>query len=68
MLSKLTYITYATANPYKPITYTDFKGHADKYLNEDSNIINNKKIVAKKKSKEFSQFNHYKNLKKILTV
>lgn len=40
----------------------------NKYLNEDSNIIYNKKIVAKKKSKEFSQFNHYKNLKKILIV
>ena len=35
LVSKLDYIYYATANPYKPITYTDFKTHADKYLEQD---------------------------------
>jgi hypothetical protein len=35
LVSKLDYIYYATANPYKPITYTDFKTHADKYLDAD---------------------------------
>ncbi len=47
LLSKLTYITYATANPYKPITYTDFKGHADKYLNEDNTKLSAKDIDPK---------------------
>ena len=35
LLSSLNYITYATANPYKPISYNNFKTHADKYLNDD---------------------------------
>jgi hypothetical protein len=35
LISSLNYITYSTANPYKPISYNNFKTHADKYLNED---------------------------------
>jgi hypothetical protein len=35
LISSLNYLTYATANPYKPISYNNFKTHADKYLDED---------------------------------
>ena len=35
LLSRLNYIYYATANPHKPVNYSDFKTHADKYLDED---------------------------------
>jgi len=35
LLSKLNYITYATSNPYKPLSYVDFKTNADKYLDKD---------------------------------
>ena len=35
LLSSLNYITYATANPYKPLSFNDYKTHADKYLDED---------------------------------
>ena len=35
LISSLNYITYSTANPYKQMSYNDFKTHADKYLNED---------------------------------
>ena len=35
LLSSLNYITYATSNPYKPLSYNDYKTHADNYLNKD---------------------------------
>lgn len=35
LISSLNYLTYATANPYKPMSYNNYKTHADKYLNED---------------------------------
>ena len=35
LLSSLNYITYATANPYKPLSFNEYKTHADKYLDED---------------------------------
>ena len=36
LLSRLNYISYATANPLKPINYLDYKTHADKLLNSDN--------------------------------
>jgi hypothetical protein len=35
LISSLNYLTYATSNPYKPMSYNNFKTHADKYLDED---------------------------------
>jgi len=35
LVSKLNYIHYATSNPMKPISYVDFKSHADNYLEQD---------------------------------
>lgn len=40
LLSKLSYIHYATANPLKKVSYVDFKTQSDKILEEDGNIIN----------------------------
>jgi hypothetical protein len=44
LLSKLNYIEYATSNPYKPITYTEFKTHADKYLDQDGTKLSAQEI------------------------
>jgi hypothetical protein len=35
LMSRLQYIYQATANPYKSLSYTDYKMHADKFLDED---------------------------------
>ena len=44
LLSKLNYIQYATSNPYKPITYTEYKTHADKYLDQDGTKLSANEI------------------------
>lgn len=44
LLSKLNYIHYATSNPYKPITYTEYKTHADKYLDQDGTKLSAQNI------------------------
>ena len=44
LLSKLNYIHYATSNPYKPITYTEYKTHADKYLDQDGTKLSPQNI------------------------
>lgn len=48
LMSRLNYIYFATANPLKPINYTDFKMHADKYLDEDGTKLssNEPKLLA----------------------
>ena len=60
LLSSLNYLTYATSNPYKPLTYNDFKTHADKYLDEDGS---NKLSTNDLKLQEFSKA-HYPQLTK----
>jgi len=37
LLSRLNYIYYVTSNPQKPIRYLEYKTHADKLLDSDSN-------------------------------
>jgi len=59
LLSSLNYITYATANPYKPLSYNDYKTHADKYLDEDGTKLSNNDL----KLQEFSRA-HYPQLTK----
>ena len=48
LMNRLNYIYFATANPMKPISYSDYKTHADKYLDQDGNKLscNDKKMVA----------------------
>lgn len=48
LLSRLNYIYYATANPHKPVNYSDFKTHADKYLDEDGTklSVSDPKLMA----------------------
>jgi len=57
LLSSLNYITYATANPYKPLSYNDYKTHADKYLDEDGSKLSTNDL----KLQEFSKA-HYPQL------
>jgi len=57
LLSSLNYITYATANPYKPLSYNDYKTHADKYLDEDGTKLSTNDL----KLQEFSKA-HYPQL------
>lgn len=59
LLSSLNYITYATANPYKPLSYNDYKTHADKYLDEDGTKLSTNDL----KLQEFSRA-HYPQLTK----
>ena len=44
LISSLNYITYSTANPYKPISYNNYKMHADKYLDEDGTKLSTNDI------------------------
>jgi hypothetical protein len=44
LLSSLNYLTYATANPYKPMSYSNYKTHADKYLDEDNTKLSSDDI------------------------
>ena len=57
MLSSLNYLTYATANPYKPLSYNDYKTHADKYLDEDGTKLSTNDL----KLQEFAKA-HYPQL------
>ena len=57
LLSSLNYLTYATANPYKPLSYNDYKTHADNYLNEDGTKLSTNDL----KLQEFSKA-HYPQL------
>ena len=59
LLLSLNYITYATANPYKPLSYNDYKTHADKYLDEDGSKLSTNDL----KLQEFSRA-HYPQLTK----
>jgi hypothetical protein len=49
LTSRLNYIYYATANPYKPISYIEFKTHADNYLDNDGTKLstNDPKLLTK---------------------
>ena len=57
LLTSLNYITYSTANPYKPISYHNYKTHADKYLNDDGTKLSTNDI----KLQEFTKA-HYPQL------
>ena len=39
LIKRLNYIYFATANPMKPISYSDYKTHADKYLDQDGTSL-----------------------------
>ena len=39
LMKRLNYIYFATANPMKPISYSDYKTHADKYLDQDGSSL-----------------------------
>lgn len=51
LMNRLNYIYYATANPMKQISYSDYKTHADKYLDQDGTTLNSKdqKMLASSK-------------------
>ena len=57
LLASLNYLTYATANPYKPLSFNDYKTHADKYLDEDGTKLSTNDL----KLQEFSKA-HYPQL------
>ena len=57
MITSLNYITYSTSNPYKPISYNNYKMHADKYLDEDGTKLSTNDI----KLQEFAKA-HYPQL------
>jgi len=42
LMNRLNYIYFATANPMKPISYADYKTHADKYLDQDGTTLSSK--------------------------
>ena len=46
--NRLNYIYFATANPMKQISYSDYKTHADKYLDQDKSSLssNDQKMLA----------------------
>jgi len=48
LMNRLNYIYFATANPMKPISYTDYKTHADKYLDQDGTSLSSgdKKMLS----------------------
>lgn len=48
LLNRLNYIYFATANPLKPISYSNYKTHADKYLDQDKSSLssNDQKMLA----------------------
>ena len=51
LMSRLNYIYFATANPLKPISYSDYKTHADKYLDQDETKLSSgdQKMLASAK-------------------
>ena len=51
LMKRLNYIYFATANPMKPISYSDYKTHADKYLDQDGTSLSS----DDKKLLEFSK-------------
>lgn len=51
---------------YTSNSLTDFEKVFIKYLNDNQKTVYEKKINLKKTSKEFTLFNHYKNLKKTI--
>ena len=57
LITSLNYITYSTSNPYKPISYNNYKTHADKYLDEDGTKLSTNDI----KLQEFAKA-HYPQL------
>jgi hypothetical protein len=57
LITSLNYITYSTSNPYKPISYNNYKMHADKYLDEDGTKLSTNDI----KLQEFAKA-HYPQL------
>ena len=48
LTNRLNYIYFATANPMKQISYSDYKTHADKYLDQDKSSLssNDQKMLA----------------------
>jgi hypothetical protein len=52
LMDRLNYIYFATANPMKPLSYTDYKTHADKYLDQDGTKLSSgdQKMVASSKA------------------
>ena len=57
LITSLNYITYSTSNPYKPVSYNNYKMHADKYLDEDGTKLSTNDI----KLQEFAKA-HYPQL------
>jgi len=57
LITSLNYITYSTSNPYKPLSYNNYKMHADKYLDEDGTKLSTNDI----KLQEFAKA-HYPQL------
>jgi len=51
LITSLNYITYSTANPYKPLSYNKYKTHADKYLDEDGTKLSTNDIKLQAFSK-----------------
>ena len=49
---------------FKSNSIKDFQETFKKFLNDEKKSIEKKKIIAKKVSKEFTIFNHYKNFLK----
>ena len=51
LMNRLNYIYFATANPLKPLSYSDYKTHADKYLDQDGTKLSSgdQKMVASAK-------------------
>ena len=51
LITSLNYITYSTANPYKPLSYNNYKTHADKYLDQDGTKLSTNDIKLQAFSK-----------------
>jgi hypothetical protein len=51
LMNRLNYIYFATANPMKPLSYSDYKTHADKYLDQDGTSLSSgdQKMLASAK-------------------